>query len=105
MKSTTESVPNGAAEIPVPFEITLPQNTPEFMAPAYFGCLRWALQFDPILESFKEVTGKNIPASRSPIEKLVDEACGINHGEEFIKAFVPWFNEQVWGSLGGPGEN
>jgi hypothetical protein len=104
MKSATKSVPNGAAETPVPFEITLPEDTPEYMAPAYFGCLRWALGFDPILDSFFEVTGISLSPARSGINKLVDDATGFDPNENFLRAFLPWFDEQVWGKMDEPGE-
>lgn len=105
MKSANKSVSNGTAGIPVHFEISLPQDTPEYMAPAYYGCLRWALTFDPILERFKSDTGKGLPAARSPIEKMVDQATGHDPYEDFFRAFVSWFNENIWGAIDGPGEN
>lgn len=105
MKSMKESVPNGAAKLPVHFEITLPQDTPEFMAPAYFGCLQWALKTDGILEEFRKDSGLAIPAARASIEKMIDEATGFDAMEHFMRAFVPWFNVWVWGPMDGPGEN
>ena len=79
------------------FEITLPETTPEFMAGAYFSCLRWAITFEPILKRFEDETGNRVPKSRSGIERMIDEACGFDQYEYFFRAFVPWFNENVWG--------
>lgn len=94
-----------AAKKTVPLEITLPPNTPEFMAPAYYSCLMWAIGFDPVLEHFKADTGRSIPKSPSLFEQMVDDACGHNPQEEFLRIFVPWFNEWVWGNepLDNPG--
>lgn len=86
---------------PTPFKIVPPDDTPEFMYPAYFGCLRWAVGFDPVLKLFTADTGINLPKDRTPIEAAVDRACGFNPNEEFMRAFVPWFNEQVWGGMDG----
>jgi hypothetical protein len=102
MESTPNAVPNGAAE--VPFEITLPKDTPEYMAPAYFGCLRWALGVEGILEEFKKDTGKSFSPARSGLDKLIDDAAGFNPGEDFLRSFVPWFNQWVWGGIEGQGE-
>ena len=79
------------------FEISLPKTTPEFMAVAYFDCLRWAITFEPILKRFEDETGNHIPKSRSGIERMIDEACGFDQYEEFFRSFVPWFNDNVWG--------
>jgi hypothetical protein len=104
MKSAKQSVPSGAAGITVPFEITLPEDTPEYMAPAYFSCLQWASGFEPILNQFREDTGKVIPAVRAPIEKMIDDATGFDPYADFLRVFVPWFNEWIWGAIDGPGE-
>jgi hypothetical protein len=69
-----------------PFEIIPPDDTPEFMWPAYFSCLLWALEFEPILNSFTSDTETKIPAPRSEIEKLVDNATGFNPYKEFVRA-------------------
>jgi len=104
MNSTNESVPDGAAEIAVPFEINLPQDTPEYMAPAYYSCLQWAIGEVGILAAFSADTGKSFSPARTGMDKLIDDAIGFDPGEDFLRAFVPWFNEKVWGPIDGPGE-
>jgi len=91
-------------EMRVPFEITLPEDTPEYMAPAYFGCLRWALGKEEILNQFEKDTGKFILIARSGLDKLIDESTGFDPSADFLRAFVPWFNEWIWGAIDGPGE-
>ena len=103
MKSATESVPNGAKEIPV-FEITLPEDTPEYMAPAYYGCLRWALGHVPTQSQFTKDTGIILSPARNGLELMIDDAVGNDPYEDFLRAFLPWFNAKVWGPVSGPGE-
>lgn len=90
---------------PAPFKIVPPEDTPEYMYGAYFSCLHWAIGFEPALQSFTQDTGIPIPTNRSPIEQMVDKACGRDPGEEFIRAFVPWFNTAVWGKMDGEDAN
>lgn len=104
MRSTKESVPNGAAGIPVHFEIELPEDTPEYMAPAYFGCLRWALGHTGILSEFTKDTGKILSPARDGLALMIDKAAGFEPFEDFLRAFVPWFNAQIWGKVEGLGE-
>lgn len=84
-----------------PFEIVPPEDTPEYMYDAYFSCFFWAIQFDPILNEFLKDTGKSIPKPPTPFEKKIDEATGFNPYKEFAQAFVPWFNQWVWGPMDG----
>lgn len=81
----------------VPFEIVPPVDTPEFMWPAYFSCLQWAIGKEEILSSFREGTGVSYAIPKSSIEALIDDATGYK--ENFIRAFVPWFNDSVWGHI------
>jgi hypothetical protein len=98
MKSSSYPVPSStAAELP--FEISLQADTPEFMAPAYYGCLHWAVKHKGILAAFEEETGTKPPPPRTPIEKMVDTACGHDPNESFIRAFLQWFNENIWGGM------
>ncbi len=99
MNTTNDSVPTGAADIPVPFEILLPPDTPEYMAPAYYSCLQWAIGEAGILAAFTADTGKSFRPALTGFDKLIDDASGFNPEEDFIRSFVPWFNVQVWGPL------
>jgi hypothetical protein len=101
MSSTKASVPIGAAEIPVHFEIELPGDTPDYMAPAYFGCLQWALGNTGILNEFTKDTGKVFSPARGGLALMIDEATRFEPHQDFLQAFVPWFNEWVWGKMDG----
>ena len=84
-----------------PFEIVPPDDTPEFLYPAYFGCLHWAVGEKGILDSFMADTGVSFPRPRSGIEQAVDRATGFDQNKEFVQKFIPWFNECVWGPIDG----
>lgn len=77
-----------------------PSDQPEYLFPAWCSCLQWAIGFDPIRKQFADDTGLSYSAPRSPMESMIDDACGV--GDAYIRAFVPWFNENVWGHLEGP---
>ena len=72
--------------------LSLPANTPEYMAPAYYGCLNWAVWSDDIRRQFEEATGtKPVPAPpRAGIEAMIDKACGIDREklmQDYFTAF------------------
>jgi hypothetical protein len=33
---------------------------------------------------------------------MIDKAAGYDPAGEFIRAFVPWMNKNIWGSMDGP---
>ncbi len=72
------------------------------MAHAYVDCLHWALGCGPILEQYRAETGNKWTPGRTPLDRMIDDATGAGLG--FIKAFVPWFDANVWGpEEGGAG--
>lgn len=91
---------NDAAPV-MPFGIIPPNDTPEYMYEAYFSCFFWAIRFDPILHEFLKDTGRSIPKPPTPFEQMIDQATGFNPYKEFVHAFVPWFNQWVWGAMDG----
>jgi len=78
-----------------------PEDTPEFMYPAWASCLRWAVCSEAVQKDFESATGIKYHGAGSPIEAMLDAATGHNPAEEYIKSFLPWFNEWVWGSMDG----
>ena len=64
----------------------------------YFSCLQWAIGEPDILAAFKADTGMSYSPPRCGLDAMIDEATGLK--EEFIKKFVAWFNENVWGPWG-----
>jgi hypothetical protein len=68
----------------------MPDDTPTYMAPAWLGCIRWALGKSDILAAFRADTGNTWEPGRTPIDRMIDEATGADR--EFITAFVKWAN-------------
>lgn len=87
-------------------DLPLPTNTPEYMAPAYYGCLHWAIGSEDVRKKFEEATGSIFPAlPRTGIEAMVDKACGIDREKElkdYIGKFKAWHDEFVWGDPMAP---
>jgi len=78
----------------------MPASTPDFMAPAWAGCLRWAVGKQEILDAFAHETGNQWKPGRSGLDRMIDEATGADR--KFFEAFVAWFNVNVWGEVDGP---
>ena len=85
-----------AIRIPVNKEAA---DTPEYMWPAYFSCLMWAATHEDIQKHFTAETGVKFSPPRCGLDAMIDQATGNNPGETFLRAFVPWFNQNVWGPI------
>jgi hypothetical protein len=69
-------------------------------AAGYIACLQWAISDDDVMRVFCADSGLRFTTftdfrSRSPLDKMIDEATGMY--AEYVKKFVPWFNEHIWG--------
>ncbi len=71
--------------------ITPPEDVPEYAWGAWYGCLHWAIGDPDILARFKADTGLSYSAPRFA-------------GDFFVLAFVPWFDENIWGKWENPTE-
>jgi hypothetical protein len=58
-------------------------------------CLHWALGEADIKARFEIETGNKWSPPKSQAEKMIDEATEA--AVAYLQAFVPWFNENVWG--------
>lgn len=77
----------------------MPEDTPAYMAPAWLGCIHWAVGNDEIMAAFRAETGNAwVPASDG-LGRLIDEATGADVA--FFTAFVQWVNVNVWGPIDG----
>lgn len=74
-----------------------PADTPEYMTPAWIGCIHWALGEPGILEAFREDTGILWKPGRSGFERMIDQATGAERG--FLEAFIKWVNVEIWGPM------
>lgn len=73
----------------------MPADTPDYMAPAWVGCMQWAIGKPEIRAAFEAETGHHYSPPQSPIDRMIDQAT--SHGSAYVKAFVLWANENVWG--------
>lgn len=59
----------------------------------WLGALRFALGHKEIMNDFTAETGVRWIRGTTPIDRMIDQSTGA---EGFFRAFVPWFNENVW---------
>jgi hypothetical protein len=78
----------------------MPVHTPEYMAPAWISCLHWAAGKQEVVTAYRKETGDNYKPSLVPIEQMIDQATGRQ--EAFLRSFVGWFNQSIWGPMDGP---
>lgn len=77
-----------------------PADTPEYMTPAWLGCVSWAIGKPEIVEAFRAETGNRWRPSPSPFDQMIDQATGADR--DFIEAFIRWVNVNIWGPIDGP---
>jgi hypothetical protein len=65
------------------------------MVMGWLGALHFAMGHEDIVAAFREDTGNRWTPPKNPLDRLIDDATGA--GEAFMRAFLPWFNENVWG--------
>jgi hypothetical protein len=75
-----------------------PSDTPDYMIPAWLGCISWVSKSPQIIEMYCQATGSTYQPARSPIEAMIDQATG--RGESEVRKFVLWVNENLWGDVG-----
>lgn len=77
----------------------MPADTPDYMAQAWVDCLHSAIGNDKIRAAFEAATGNTYTPPKSGLDRMIDEATG--HGSAYVKAFIEWANENVWGCFDG----
>lgn len=75
------------------FDEYLPKE--EYLHPAWYGCLSWAIGKDDVVKRFREETGNQWQPARGGIEAMIDKATGVD--VDFLKSFAKWMNENIWG--------
>tara|TARA_R100001530_G_scaffold1886_1_gene3238 strand:- start:15736 stop:16005 length:270 start_codon:yes stop_codon:yes gene_type:complete len=71
-------------------------NNPILMG-AWFSCVSASVGVEGITKSFKDDTGIDITilVNRSPIEKLIDEATGLD--KDIAIKWCDWVTKNIWG--------
>ena len=85
---------------PLDLDSLRPADTPAYMTQAWLGCISFALSHPETVEAFRAETGNRWQPGRSRIERMVDEATGVDR--DFLVAFIRWANVNVWGPIEGP---
>lgn len=75
----------------------MPDTTPAYMAPAWLGCVQWAIGSTEVIAQFRAETGETWTPGRSGIEHMIDRATGADW--MFIERFVRWVNAEIWGDV------
>lgn len=70
----------------------MPADTPDYMAPAWASCMHWAIGNAEVRATFEESTGWRARPEWGPAE--------VAYSREYVKAFIAWANENVWGHIG-----
>ena len=70
---------------------------------AWADCLRWAVSDPDVLAAFRAATGNQWTPGASPLDRMIDEASGAEAA--FVRAFVVWHNETIWGDETEPTED
>jgi hypothetical protein len=87
---------------PIDVEALMPADTPRYMLPAWLGCISFAISNDECMKAFRVETGNRWTPGRSGIERMIDEATGIDRA--FIEEFIGWVNVNIWGPIDGPSD-
>lgn len=69
--------------------------TDPLMIPPWFACMQWAISSKPTMDQFFADTGSKYVAPRNGIERMIDEAAGMDIA--FLRTFAKWMNENIWG--------
>lgn len=66
------------------------------MYPAFMGCVSWALGNDEVMARFRADTGKTWTPGRTPIERMIDHATGVDL--DFFQSFSDWVEANIFGT-------
>ena len=72
-----------------------PKDTPDYAYPAWAAALRVASQDPVAVAAFTRETGFVYLSPQSAMDVMIDQATGRD--QAYVRAFVAWFNEKVWG--------
>lgn len=81
-----------------------PENTPEYMWPAWVSCLHWASGKREVVDAFERDTGLHWTPPNNTIDAAIDRATGADR--HLFEQFIQWFNENIWGDpFAGEGDD
>lgn len=68
----------------------------EFINLELMAVVNECLKNDELVNQYCRLKNIKRPDKLLAIEKMIDEACGLNTGEEFIKGFIDFVDEFVY---------
>jgi hypothetical protein len=71
----------------------MPDDTPEYLAPAWLGCVSAAFGDPQIVERFKETTRDKWEPRGAEAELAKEISCS---NEDFVQGFIDWVNSNIW---------
>jgi hypothetical protein len=80
-------------------ESLMPADTPAYMAPAWLGCMHWAIGDADVIQAFRDETGNYWTPAKNNLDAMIDQAT--NADRAFVEAFIRWANVNVWGPIDG----
>lgn len=76
----------------------MPADTPDYMAPAWRGCMTWAASCPDVRRAYQKDTGDTWqPSAPGSAQHRLDEKSGADLA--FLDRFIRWANDAIWGSL------
>lgn len=82
--------------------ILMPADTPDYMVEAWAGALCWAASEKDIMNAFLDETKIQVRIPANGLDAMIDAATGVD--QAIADKFTLWFNENVWGKIGGDDE-
>lgn len=67
-----------------------------YMAPAFYGCVHWALGNDEVMAAYRLETGDQWTPGTKPIDRMIDRAVGVDF--DFMQSFVNWCERTIFGT-------
>jgi len=78
-------------------EETIDPLLDDIQTAAWSGMIRFLLTKDEVVQQFEAETGIIFPKARSGIERMIDEQCGFDPNDHFVRQFAPWATANYWG--------
>lgn len=75
----------------------LPQDP--LMVQAWVDCLLWSVTNPDIVAAFRQQTDCHWTPATTGLERMIDQATGAE--ADFVRAYVAWFAQAVWGPEDG----
>lgn len=76
----------------------MPSDTPDYMAPAWLGCMHWAIGQADIVRDYRTETGDTWKPSPPGTEQHKQD-IKTGRADKFCEDFIRWANVAIWGPM------